>query len=394
MQRPPIFFILACAFALGLAPHRAWAHREGITVDQTRPAFFNCRDSQGSKNFPVTSRYLLKIFNKIYAHNKEALGLLPNGVDDFCIAILQEIKPNAFAVVETGKIAFTPRILRIFASEEEAASVLSHELGHIAMYHADPIPFELRVSTPENILKVFREVLAKKKTLFESRASRQAFYTIVRSKLRSAIAENPNNAKRILDLAILERQESLGKEPMNYANMEFHPLYADDSIYTEQALLLDSYGIPRSAFNECHEAVLKLLAEIEPLENILNAFYGDKLRPDIFTNFREREADEVGLEFYVRAGYAPEKFIEYLYTLVAVKTPGISTKQQAKAYCDEKSASGKSTQGNWTHPQPCWRIENIKAELIIHKAYYESLALLREKPMAEPSFAEMQEELR
>ena len=92
-------------------------------------------------------------------------------------------------------------------------------------------------------------------------------------------------------------------------------------------------------------------------------------------NWEEQEADEVGFEFYRRAGFRDNEFFNMLYQLAI--TSGEVPKRDIVA-CMQKSfktiALKKETfeppRGSSTHPDYCWRIFDHQRELILHEKDY------------------------
>ncbi len=76
----------------------------------------------------------------------------------------------------------------------------------------------------------------------------------------------------------------------------------------------------------------------------------------------ETEADEVGFEFYLRAGYRADQFDRMLAQLIE----GEDRNCLARLHPDHEPAKG-----NQTHPHPCWRVWNIRySEWSAHQIDY------------------------
>jgi len=84
----------------------------------------------------------------------------------------------------------------------------------------------------------------------------------------------------------------------------------------------------------------------------------DYRRRTLLSNWTETEADEVGFEFYLRAGYDPLQFSQLFRNLDGQRTAS-----------DEACIRGEAN-----HPRDCWRAQNSLNELAIHQADYRHVA--------------------
>lgn len=145
------------------------------------------------------------------------------------------------------------------------------------------------------------------------------------------------------------------------------------------------------------ESWKKINAEYEASKTVLKQLEGDKnLNAKIFMdkassllgydynrfNWMEAEADQVGLELMLKAGFSPdgstELFKMFIHEVRAEAGDDEEKKRKAVESCLSNLAdlkSGKSSnlpeRGNESHPESCWRLINTGyTELILHQNHY------------------------
>ncbi|MCB0407425.1 MAG: M48 family metalloprotease [Bdellovibrionales bacterium] len=381
--------ILTINVLLSLEP--VWAHTEGMIVDHSRPKFLACQCE--ASNYPLANTYILEVFNKLYAANKEAFKPIANGPENYCVGLAKQFGINAYAIVQTGKIVITGNLLANFSSEEAIAAIIAHEMAHIAMYHADPIPFELRATSSPRVVELLRQIVQKNEELNNARLNRDAFYSLIASQVKQTIVSDLKQQNRGESMLVLNKYQSYQKISMTSANIYSHPLISDDVIYGELIDIGKAYGIELKLVEQWHELAMTKLSEIQQLENSVNQLLGGKYHHSMLTNFREREADEVGFEFYVRAGYDPAQYENGILTIIAAKNSDLNSIDEAKKYCEEQIRTGSIQQGDDTHPKPCWRVQNMRTELQRHHEYYLQLHSQALKKNISTPYGKVQEEL-
>ncbi len=110
-----------------------------------------------------------------------------------------------------------------------------------------------------------------------------------------------------------------------------------------------------------------------PLSKKIEARQKHVLGPDysnILDNWREQEADEVGYEYYLKAGFKPE------FYGTRIKDKGSQEYNQCEDILSKLREGQQVTieRGNESHPSECWRAYNIQfLETIKHKNDYSSL---------------------
>lgn len=112
----------------------------------------------------------------------------------------------------------------------------------------------------------------------------------------------------------------------------------------------------------------------------------------------ESEADEVGLELYIRAGFEPQHYPGRFVSKLQRKAATDSTFKNALEECHAWIKGGKDIpKVEGTHPAACWRIYNLSvSELTKHEKDYAPLldrTLIVDVDGTGAAFAEMQREV-
>ncbi|MGE0526871.1 MAG: M48 family metalloprotease [Bdellovibrionales bacterium] len=387
-----MFLTLVVTFFGALA---AFAHEVGIVADAMRPRLKDCRPLFRELPFPVATELIRQHFQNLFEQNQNFFKAFISGPEPFCIRsqyLSGSLKPNAYADVESGAIVFTPSFVKLLSHDSQVAAVLAHEVGHIAMYHRlDPVPYFLRTKATPEILSKLRRVHASLDQLTHERWDRQAFFSLVKAHLIEAAKNETEASKRQRNQTVLTKLAAHEKIPLRDANVASHPLVTDDALYGELLALAQEYRISQANWVRVRqEKIQTLLEQIETLEVEIKSFFGDKYKRELFAHFKEREADEVGLELYVRAGYDPEKYADGLLAVLMVGRPRIKSLEDASQFCDEQKRLGNVVEGNDTHPDLCWRVMNVAHELEVHKEYYRELQSRAKKPVFELSLKQAQ----
>ena len=169
---------------------------------------------------------------------------------------------------------------------------------------------------------------------------------------------------------VLDGYSEILNLPWRETNIDSHPVISDDEIYSDLIQVASLYGFDEHPSFEYHSQVLNALSELSEIEAPLINHFGEEYSRSIFNNFKEEEADEVGLEYYVRAGYDPAQFEDSLLAVMVNRIEEISSLEEARAYCEQQHLEGKIVRSDDSHPSICWRVYNVRRELEIHAEYY------------------------
>jgi len=355
------------------APNLLHAHTEMLVVDSGRPALSDCKIRSAHVPRSDDQPRVNAIFSKIYSANLKSFRQISKGPSDFCILALEEPRIDARADVQTGQIYIFKGLSKQVHSEEGMAAIIAHEAAHILLYATDPIPFNLRATESEETVALLRATHRKHFLRLNARADRQAFVDEIKeTQIIKALKNEKDPSGKAWGMNVISKLKKYQSIPMGGTIIKSHPLITDDSFYSDFIRLGETYGISSKRVEASHKMVLDFNAEIGEMEQSLSSKLGSKFSPKIFSNFVEREADEVGFELYVRAGYDPEKYDEGLLSIIAAEMKLRGT-NEARRHCEDQAKKGLVTEGDESHPSICFRIENIKQELIKHRDYYDRI---------------------
>ena len=316
----------------------------------------SCSSTDGG-SYSEARSYLAGLVAFIQMKNSQTFqgDLDPSG---FCIEVSQPGFSNAFAHAD-GKIEVTVSLLKSVANEASLAGVLSHELAHISMAHntrSMTEPFEQDT-----------EYQRLKKKLDELYQQADA-----------AVAQNLD----FLD-ALFDKRMTTDVAGLQYLSDEVkYARTLDDAKPFLYQKLVQYFSLELFIHNESDmsnqygkEALENLKAikiaeenrekTLTETESALDA-QSDKIGGEsgFRNNWMEQEADEVGMEFYLRAGFAMDQFASYFYTL--------ESKSPASEDCDQYlDHDRKPVRGTGSHPNNCWRVYNSQVvEKARHQAAY------------------------
>src|SRR5690606_25032602 len=102
----------------------------------------------------------------------------------------------------------------------------------------------------------------------------------------------------------------------------------------------------------------------------ISAFVKDLLGADVAANWSEAEADEVGFEFYLRAGFAP---VYYNWISERYMNENLAACRAKLAALNQRGGEIPE-RGTGSHPADCWRIYDISVrEAAEHVEDYRAL---------------------
>jgi hypothetical protein len=345
-------------------------HTLGQTT-RSRTALSPCQ--AGDSTNPVIG-YMQTIFNQLVSANTGTF----QGIFDpshFCLHSNADAIINGFAYIANGEIHLTKGLLLAVDHDADVAAVLAHELAHITMDHRFDLEHEKVVAgTAINELKA---ELNRKQD--EYRSQKAEYYP----NLIGIVEKDP---------ALLESLAGLKSSTyMKYSLDAIQTLLAkSEPNLQEKAGLLDDFNNIRSQLN--YEADDKIameangtwksivdlldrsdreLTSVRDRISELNQNLSDLPRDDLIadgagagSNWKEQEADEVGYEFYLRAGFRPDRFTHIHNILMA--------QSRSDGECQTLLRSGQlPPRGSASHPSSCWRIYNInQREAMVHADAY------------------------
>ncbi len=279
--------------------------------------------------------------------------------DRFCVRAIDTGKINAYAQPITGEIFAELSIIKLAENDAQIATFLSHELSHILMSHtSDDV-------LPDTKLKELsylnnREVKAIAKNCYKPSAYR--FFTA--ASLRTVLGFDKRLDSLDYQLQVYDRGRSQqvwnrSKGLPDLINCNFvqkrqqqiqNLIYTGDAgIWSKSDRVKRNWEKVKKKFykfknNRDIQNSLKKAEQI--LLSILPAGIDDA---DYFNNWKEQEADEVGLELMYHSGFDIKEAPKFWLNMMQ------ATSYQAKKCIDLIKKRGTVKRGSSTHPHLCYR---------------------------------------
>lgn len=345
-------------------------HNFGQTT-RPRAALKACE--KGDANAPVI-RYMQTLFQKLVTSNSGTFQGSLNPAN-FCLRFDQDDIINGLAYIENGEIHLTKGLIMAVDHDADIAAVLAHELAHITMDHRYDLEHEKVVAGSK--VTELKAQLAQKQD--EYRDGKARFYPDLLAALKKdltlldavAALKGAVWLKTIVeDMRILLAKASPSLQDKaglldDFTSLRDHLKYddADRAIMEKNASwndivpILDRSDLElmavRSRLSELNQALQDI-----PREDLIQDGQGAA------SNWKEQEADEVGYEFYLRAGFRPDRFT-FIHNILMAQS-------RSAGECSALQAKGQlPSRGAASHPSSCWRIYNIsQREAMAHAAAY------------------------
>ena len=340
-------------------------------------------DRTGNTHYPITLRYIEGVAAHIMAANPKTFQG-PYSPSSFCFRIVEDTSFNAIADPENGKISIHTGAFQAFNSDADVAAVLAHELAHVTMQHLNLLTHADYRKVAQSSIKVDNERLMR---LNEELSSKLLpHYSKVANELAylkgSMAQQNQKAAKVLADIAAFETNLAENKQLKSFNFSQWETLRSElEALYRPLMGMLEAEdGVAINAKMQelitIEEKLDKTYIEVAQLNDSYRRFASDQLGQEQFANGKEREADEVGLEFYLRAGLSKQSIVN-LRAKVAQIDAGRELDRQFPIYACIRNMISKSRsapeRGLATHPSGCWRVYNTFVELERHKDYFAEL---------------------
>jgi hypothetical protein len=395
---------------------------------------FTCQEEAADPEDAEYQRYARDLVDHIVNANRAVLpGIVPA---DLCVSIEKSYEVNA-AAMHTGDLLFARGLLWIVENDAQIASVVAHEIAHAVSQHGiAPNSHDSLLGNQEYRAVCDRLAQIMRKSINESDKDFEESSEIFREVRATLMEEAPDDETRegigaafsnhfAIVMAYVGHTVSLSSTrpseqrkgaydlltdtPFDPANRGISARFvASEAIYKNnedlmrmaQDARLDAleYVQPRFAakFQAAERqwvlALEKALASSEQFKELSaqkQKFEEAVLGKDVSANWSEQEADEKGLELYIRSGYEPEQFAQMLEGL-GNHPPSVPPEYLRGENIEAKGDSGGEVadrltdhlgqsceRGSSSHPQPCWRADDVRQELIRHKAAYDKIASKR-----------------
>ncbi len=362
-------------------------------------------------------RYLAQLAEQISLKNKNTFqGYFSPG--NICIYLQKDAQINAYAHPGQNRIDFNSQILLSAPNDAAVASILAHELAHLTMQstHVEEIPpavikhpdwikvrdkFEVQKEKmtqttaplknklssvyndrddiekkwmkilPDPVIKEIREIEDQKFALISSENLKMSadLYLILKSIIVPHFpdintpegTDGPVSAPAILPvLKTTDANKAI-------ADLKARQEIAYGKLRKESPDLMKKWEESMKIIGDLNRQIKACEDGLRPFQEEFDLFITTIAGADAKFNWREQEADEVGYEFYLRAGFAPEAIVWLSKSLMGEKSFN-------ECMADHVAKKIPPTRGTGSHPSLCWRIyDYLVLEANYHKNEYTPL---------------------
>jgi hypothetical protein len=360
-------------------------HTWGDTTRDSNVSVGSCETSP-SDTIPKTQKFLAELGKHILFSNpqtfKAGSDLDPKR---FCFNVYHDRDYNAVADSLSRNIEFSSEAVKASDDYESVAMIMGHELAHISLRHSSvarhPAYMPTKIFT--KMEKEFEQQLVLNQSYSDLGARGNELggnlYACQEQATPSTVDSKFESLSSIADHATCA--------VLNYGS-EFED--CDGLAKTPEAELKKSYIDLFDA--NCHNLASSLFENLRQSTLILKKLdvgfiyeVQEEMRkeiaksPDISkaeaSNWQEREADEIGYEFYIRAGFsikgAQSTYIKFAY--MDLSTDVNLKVSKCLSYIDNTSTAKeisehlhKEFRGTYSHPAPCWRMLHHVYEKRMH----------------------------
>ena len=345
--------------------------------------------------------------------------LIPDFItaDTICVEPLTDYSINATAQ-SSGTVSFHYGLLWAVENDAQFAFVAAHELAHLVSSHSfAPASHEGLMQNTEYRALVERLKLAIDQ-YYDAQIRRDKIKNLLSPKgISSIIIEGYDIALIALTTNLLsekrkENPEFLNQTTQSLLASEFDPSNRgiSDNFVPEEAFyknVTDLVRITQDYLLNIHPVLS--IAERQEIQTLQNELIN---RLDIFNtesdemgllferkeeieieylgndrgaNWAEQDADEKGLEIFLRAGYKAEEAKNMLHNLQVssenasrmgdqIRNLAIQSEISQGVHLAESNLrdhlGNNCSRGNSSHPASCWRVSNIDSEIETHREEY------------------------
>ena len=333
-------------------------HSIGDTVQKRSSPLRSCKEAEKASAHPSTARaklYLEKILDVIISENNRSTNVFKGyfARENFCVSVVNDnATSNAFADPETGLIEFYTGMFLEMESDAMVASVLAHELAHITLDHSTRNhTFKTKLTNTELLS------LQSDQQLLVEMADKVQF-------LKSKIFEIYNIPE--------EHEPNSTKDT---------PIFVLFERAVEKSVASGKCGDRCTQFRSFANELIQILKSAEVILERRKVLLFRHFTAEEIANKSEADADEVGLEFVVRADIDPAETLEHW-------------RMNARTTLAGNDCHVPATRGTGTHPSSCWRSFNIANELVEHSEVYKKFLKNRRKNfIAQPTLSEIKADI-
>ncbi|MDD0853604.1 M48 family metalloprotease [Halobacteriovorax sp. GB3] len=307
-----------------------------------------------------------KILDHILKENSAYLDNSPylESNKGLCVIIYDIDEINGFGVpgtMDDGIIYLTKKTIDQAKSIDEIASTLAHEMAHLTMnHHPERLPYQLFSNHSFYLFyERYFELAMEINTLTKEQ---QKLLFKVMNKSRNEV--------------LIDKIESLILNDKRAFTLPLNRLFSNIDI----SLLKNEFSDFYEAYNLLAKENNSLTLKKRVLEHKMKKLAKKEKQSEMLVAWRELEADEVGLEFYLRSGFDPNEY-----------------SNRDKVLAKEQADAGIHCHGNempvlaGTHPASCYRVSNNDREMKIHHNEYQKF-MKRQFPHLENLFKQIKDQ--
>ncbi|HYX33358.1 MAG TPA: M48 family metalloprotease [Oligoflexus sp.] len=345
-------------------------HTFGVTSRARTVPLASCEKQGGSD---PNVQYVQTVLDSLTSANPATFkGLLASS--KFCLRVIESSELNASADTTTGIIQMNTQALRESIHDADVAAILAHELAHITMNHVYTLEHD-KVAKNSNIEALNSQLTANERKELETKAGYfpeladilkkdvGVFKTLTTLESYSDIEYAVNLAQITLKLSSPTQQEKSDFfDQLDYIDSETGANPKDHTILDKSAgwksirLVLEKSFAPLAALQSKRSELIRQIRTI-PRDKIIDDGAGAE------RNWKEQEADEVGFELYLRAGYKADRYTSIDKIMLS--------KRATEKECNDLLTKGEvPARGSQSHPSSCWRIFNNNREKTLHTKEY------------------------
>lgn len=397
-----VLAILATSCLPSPTPRSEVQHTFGKTRREPKKPLENCQEQQPNDPALAAAQAYVKAIGLYVMQRNPQTFHGEFAPEKFCFAVQDVGSLNANASPQSRIVTFYAGLLNVMQNDGQIAAVMAHELSHITMQHVDGLEKEEVENDPrwqatsatlkqrittlkenETNLYMHSDSLQNQKDDLDSTLDSQGSELLQQK--RSAL-ENQFYAITDRIAAILNKNGNpvyyglMGKLLAPVPRIPHDPVFTvegdepSDAEYLDVRATVEKYVVDRNAWiAEEKQAFPQLWSNYENISNqitgigsALNQNYIDiekghndlnELRNAIMgsgaQNWMEKEADDVGLEFFLRAGFAPLNYQGIFEHFAAEEKTNAAT-------CAILNNNHTPERGTGSHPSACWRYYNAQ----------------------------------
>lgn len=418
----PLFAAMLMSYACGGPRDSDLMHVLGETRKAPAQALENCQTDARFKTPSNAAAYLRDIARQIMVANPSTFSG-EYAFENFCFAVAETPAVNAYALPNNRGVVFNTGIFKIFQNDADVAAILSHELAHVTRQHTNAPHEKLAANaTWQNLNRQLSPLVAKEDTLYDgirvlqeesdrrenaldetaSDEIRKKRETLMyrQSQLMQAVAvtagalTDDEESSAFFELndgvlpavprAIYTKELAATNQKLSTATQaKWATLLKDIQAFNQEVTAVNQAEAQANAtrwapFQAAQDKLNAKMLELYPLQKQITDVRGqlDRAASQILGearfNWAEEEADDVGLELYLRSGFMPV-YYSGMFEKLAINEPDqVNTIAQCRT--DVAMRKLVPARGAGTHPASCWRVYNaLIQEMDDHKSAYDAL---------------------